>query len=142
MTDLTNFDFHSFMSSHEAEMVKDACNAVTEAGLWNWVREFTPHENDGFFFAQHPNLDTIVSKMKTSHSAGSFATTMRSIEFIAKKGLKEYCLSRTHSIESDIWAWECKEPRTERDGEIIQRRLTHLKDEHAKALKGMEMFIN
>ncbi len=137
-----NFDFKPFLGSYDAEMLSDACVAVTETGLWDWVKEFTPEEGKGFFMSNHPNLNIIHNKMKTNHSGASFAVTMRAIEFIAKNGLKAYCVEIEKSIQASIWAWECKEPKNENHVMIINKTLDNLKADHARVLKALEAFNN
>ena len=68
-------------------MLQDAYDAISKCELWDWMRDFTPHANEGFQFTQHPNLTLISGELKyTGHSGSSWAWTMRVMEMIAKKG--------------------------------------------------------
>lgn len=80
-------DFSSIYSAHECEMLQDAYDAISQCELWDWMRTYTPHANDGFMFSTHPNLALIQSTMKyASHSGASWGWTMRTMEAIAKAG--------------------------------------------------------
>lgn len=80
-------DFDSIFSKHESEMLQDAYDAISQCELWDWMRTFTPHANEGFMFTQDPNLSRISETMKyTDHSGTSWGWTMRTMEMIAKKG--------------------------------------------------------
>jgi hypothetical protein len=71
----------------ECEMYNDAYETLTRCDLWDWLREFKPHANEGFLFSNHHNLEVLRKEMKyQGHSGGSFASTMRVMESIAKVG--------------------------------------------------------
>jgi hypothetical protein len=79
--------FELLFSSSESEMLQDAYETITRCDLWDWLREFKPHANEGFLLANHPNLEVLRKEMKyRGHSGGSFATTMRVMELIASYG--------------------------------------------------------
>jgi hypothetical protein len=80
--------YDDLFATYEATLYADADQAVTKAGLWDWMREFTPRRDQGFLFTSHPNIDVISSHMKLAdqHSGASFAITMRAMEYIAKNG--------------------------------------------------------
>ena len=68
-------------------------NSITEKELWNWLKEYSPNENEGFMFSNHPNLNIIGnSKLVQSdgHSGATFAYAFRCMECIAKKGFKSF----------------------------------------------------
>lgn len=71
----------------ECEMLNDAYDTLTRCDLWDWLREFKPHANEGFLLSNHPNLEVLRKEMKfQGHSGASFATTMRVMETIVKMG--------------------------------------------------------
>jgi hypothetical protein len=79
-------DFATFYPPHECAMLQDAYDAISQCELWDWMREYTPHANEGFMFDQHPNLARILNAMKYGHSGSSWGWTMRVMETIAKAG--------------------------------------------------------
>lgn len=80
-------DFDSIYSKHESEMLEDAYDTISRCELWDWMREFTPHPNEGFMLTHHPNLTYISMGLGYSgHSGRSWDWTMRTMELIAKKG--------------------------------------------------------
>ncbi len=80
-------NYSDLFTEHEAMMLQDADNAITSCGLWDWLRDYTPTENKGFMFSEHPNLTQIRSAMKYGgHSGASYGWTMRQMEYIAKHG--------------------------------------------------------
>ena len=80
-------DFTILFPKDEAVVLQRAYDAITQLNLWEWLRDFTPHPNEGFLLTAHPNLDLISEALKDDgHSGGSFATMMRVMELIAKTG--------------------------------------------------------
>lgn len=80
-------NYSDLFTENDANMLKDADAAITQCGLWDWLREYTPDEDKGFMFSSHPNLDRINSAMKYGgHSGSSYGWTMRQMEYIAKHG--------------------------------------------------------
>jgi hypothetical protein len=80
-------NYSTLFDHHEATMLQDADNAITECGLWDWLQNYTPDEGKGFMFSEHPNLNKINAAMKYGgHSGSSYAWTMRQMEYIAKHG--------------------------------------------------------
>jgi hypothetical protein len=83
--------FEDIYETHEVMMLLDAHAAITECNLWEWLRTYTPHANEGFMFAVHPNLDAINLAMRyEGHSGSSYGWTMRVMESIAKHGWDEH----------------------------------------------------
>jgi hypothetical protein len=79
--------FEVLFPANECEMYNDAYDTLTRCDLWDWLREFKPHANEGFLLSNHPNLEIIRNEMKfKGHSGGSFASTMRMMELIVKMG--------------------------------------------------------
>jgi hypothetical protein len=85
-------DYSTLFEKFDADMLKDADAAITTCNLWGWLKEYTPAENKGFMFSNHPNLDKINAAMKYGgHSGSSYAWTMRQMEYIAKNGWDTFC---------------------------------------------------
>lgn len=82
-----NYDTDLF-TEHQAAMLKDADAAITQCGLWDWLRDYTPEHGKGFMFSEHPNLDRINEAMKLydSHSGASYGWVMSGMNYIAKHG--------------------------------------------------------
>lgn len=68
--------------SHEQlRALEDGEQAITACGLWEWLRDFTPHPNEGFLLTYHPNLLLIYSKLKHQPSSGiAFAWIMNALK--------------------------------------------------------------
>jgi hypothetical protein len=61
--------------------LEDGEQAITACGLWDWLRDFTPHPNEGFLLTYHPNLLLIYSKLKHQPSSGiAFAWIMNALK--------------------------------------------------------------
>ena len=82
-------DYTTLYKRADAEMLADADTAITECGLWDWLKTYTPQHGKGFMFSEHPNLTRINTAMKyEGHSGYSYAWTMRTMEQVAKGVLK------------------------------------------------------
>jgi hypothetical protein len=106
------YNYSDLFKEHEVAMLEDAEAAITQCGLWDWLREYTPEEGKGFVFSSHPNLDRIISAMKyEGHSGSSYAWTMRQMEYIAKHGwtLFEFAV-RKQNLESVLQKLTKKDP--------------------------------
>ena len=80
-------DFECLYPAEDCAMLRDAYDTITKLELWDWMRTFTPHPNEGFLLTNHPNLTEITRTLTyTGHSGASWATTMRTMESIAKAG--------------------------------------------------------
>lgn len=80
-------DFESVYPSEDSKMLRDAYQAITQCGLWDWLATYQPEEAKGFMFGEHPNLTKIDNAMKyEGHSGFSHTWTMRVMEAIAKRG--------------------------------------------------------
>jgi hypothetical protein len=80
-------NYSDLFSEHEANMLQDADNAISQCDLWSWLRDYTPEDDKGFMLSSHPNLERISSAMKYGgHSGSSYGWTMRQMEYIAKHG--------------------------------------------------------
>ena len=79
--------YSDLFNAHEAMMLQDADNAITACNFWEWLRDYTPEDNKGYMFSNHPNLTKINLAMKYGgHSGASYGWTMKQMEYIAKHG--------------------------------------------------------
>ncbi len=85
-------DFSFRGDKFSESFLADAYQAVTAAGLWDWLRDNPPPEGKGFMFWGHPNLKEIEKHMKMldHHSGSSYGWTMRNMQVIAEKGWDTY----------------------------------------------------
>lgn len=83
-------DFCFVNDKHDAEMLADGYNAITDLNLWNWLENYTPEKGEGFMFSNHENITEICNAMKNSGSGATFSWTMRNMEYIAKHGWETY----------------------------------------------------
>ena len=79
----------------DREMIQSAFEAVESVeGGWEFLRSYTPPENQGFMFSSSPGkrqeIDDAISNRYPGHSGASYGLTMRVIESIAKKGWEAY----------------------------------------------------
>ncbi len=75
----------------QATMLADAEQAVTKAGLWEYLRLQSTPGKDGFMLSTDIELAMINAEMTyRSHSGASYAWTMRQMEAIAKGGWEPY----------------------------------------------------
>jgi hypothetical protein len=90
---MTNFNF--IPDSHTRSLIEHGCTAVSHLDLWDWLKNFPHGDDEGFMLTTHPNVFRIIEKMESftnqpTYSRSSIAFTMRTLEFIAKKGIHEY----------------------------------------------------
>jgi hypothetical protein len=81
---------YSFLDSHSREMVVSAMTAVIRAGLWEYVQT---EKIDSFMVGKHESLAKIsdaVVELYDGHSGASYGCTMRTVEYIAKRGYESY----------------------------------------------------
>lgn len=108
--------FEILYSRDDCVMLRDAEAALTTCDLWDWLRDFTPHANDGFMFSTHPNLTRLTDAMTyTGHSGSSYAWTMRVMENIAKNGWHSHVANvrRQNALLSlEKWARKVRVTRT------------------------------
>lgn len=85
-------DFSWMKDSSSRELCMDAHRAITEHGLWDWMKTATPPSDKGFMFwyPQPPELEKINSSLTPEHSGASYGWTMRQMEYIAKNGWERY----------------------------------------------------
>jgi hypothetical protein len=79
--------------------LEDGYPAVSAVpGGWEFLKKESPPEDRGFMFWGHPTLQSIANGMEIGHSGGSFAFTMRLLEFIANKGWQEFYTKYIYSL--------------------------------------------
>jgi hypothetical protein len=80
------------LDANSIEMLEDAYQAVTKANRWAFLkRPDVPPKDKGFMFSDAAELNDINTHMEYGgHSGASYAWTMRTMEFIAKKGWDAY----------------------------------------------------
>jgi hypothetical protein len=83
-------DFNKLYEPYEVEMLQDAYDTITRLDLWDWLRDFNPHPNEGFMFSTSIELATIRTSLRIGHSGTSFAWTMHTMRHIAKYGWEEH----------------------------------------------------
>ena len=69
----------------------DMAQTTTRLNLWNWFKNESPPDNDGYMFWGHENVNKISDGLeKNDHSGATFGYCMRQMQFIAKNGFEEY----------------------------------------------------
>jgi hypothetical protein len=86
--------------THEATLLADAYQAVTQVGMWDYLRlESTPGK-DGFMLSTDIELAAISAAMTyQGHSGASYAWTLRQMEAVAKGGWEAYA-NRVRLVKS------------------------------------------
>ena len=82
----------SFMSdAHSRRYVEDAYNAMIAAEQVDLMKE-EPEADKGYMFSSDERYNLIHKHMKYlgEHSGGSYAWTMRQVQYIAQKGWNAY----------------------------------------------------
>lgn len=93
-------DYETLFPAFDAYILRDADEAITDAGMWEWLKTFEPKKDEGFMFTLHPNINEISLKMKyDDHTGFTFAWCMRNMEAVAKKGWDKY---RADILESRL----------------------------------------
>jgi hypothetical protein len=88
---MTTPPFETVYDAFEIEMLTDAYEAITACDMWDWLRVYSPEEDKGFMFGNHPNQERINKEMKfDGHSGASYGWTMRVMEDIAKRGWEDH----------------------------------------------------
>jgi hypothetical protein len=99
-------NFETIYPKEACKALRDMHTAITACDLWDWLREFKPHSNEGFMFSTHPNLSRINEKVTYEHSGASYGMTMRIMESIAKLGWEEHLRQhrrQTYIQQLKIW---------------------------------------
>ena len=77
----------SFLPAAEVALYKNAYDAVTTEGLWDFFHDQSPPPNKGYMFWDAPELKKLAPHLEPmGHSGSSYGFTMRTMEAIAKKG--------------------------------------------------------
>ena len=90
-----NFGDYSWMEDTSSrELCVDAHKAITELGLWDWMKTATPPSDMGFMFWNPPPIELakINASITPEHSGSTYGWTMRQMETIAKNGWEKYVL--------------------------------------------------
>ena len=85
--------------------------AISQCGMWDWMRSFTPEKDIGWLFCDHPNLESIKQKMfeqevAQGHSGASFGCTLQKMSYIAKNGYKHFrdvWIAKYPIVQEDIY---------------------------------------
>ena len=90
---MENFTFIKDIDTRK--IMENGYKAVSQLELWSWLKTFEPDEDKGFMWSSDPNVINIGNKMESfpdspGHSGGSFAFTMRHLQYIAKNGTEKY----------------------------------------------------
>jgi hypothetical protein len=90
-------DFVFIDDEHTRNMLSLTYQAVTNTNSWDFMKSFTPEKEKGFMFTSNSQLNIISSeceKLGCGHSGGSWGFSMRTMEYIAKKGWENYVANR------------------------------------------------
>jgi len=69
----------------------DMAKTTTRLNLWNWFKNESPPENEGYQFWDDENINKISDGLENNnHSGATFGFCMPQIQFIAKNGFDEY----------------------------------------------------
>ena len=83
-------NFKGIYSGDEPRMLRDAYYAITECELWDWLKTFNVHPNEGFTLTFDMNLVAIRSAMKYPHTTSTFELTMKIMQDIARVGWEKH----------------------------------------------------
>jgi len=61
-----------------------------ESCMWSFLRDNPPSDTTGYMFSNNPEFGAIMNNMQVGHSGGSYAWTMRNLQFIATNGMDAY----------------------------------------------------
>lgn len=87
--------FEFIKQKQHKEFLKNAHWAISQCGLWDWLRRYEPSEDRGFMFSDSDNVKLIYAKMHEQciagmHSGSSLGIVMRYMEHIAKNGFEYF----------------------------------------------------
>ena len=94
--------------------LKIMAQVVTDLELWEWLRTESPPPDKGYMFWGHNNANRISNAIPNNpHSGGSFATAMRCMQEIARRGFTVWydactkqcpvCLDDINSNSVIVW---------------------------------------
>lgn len=85
------------ISAHDFDYnVLDGIEAVIkttnqrESCMWTYLRNNPPSDSTGYMFSNNPEFGAIMNNMQVGHSGGSYAWTMRNLQYIASNGMDAY----------------------------------------------------
>jgi hypothetical protein len=91
----------SFFPADEAAMYKNAYDAVTAEGLWDFFCEKSPPADKGYMFWGAPELKKLDPHLEPiGHSGSSYGFTMRVVESIAKQGWEKFVANHLAALAS------------------------------------------
>lgn len=83
--------FNRFFTPHEATLLQDVYDTLTRLQLWDWLKTYTPHAGDDFYFDVGPEITRIRTALVTKEVSGTtFAWMMRRMRAIAVLGEDEW----------------------------------------------------
>ena len=93
-----------FLDEYNLHDIEDGIRAVDAVeGGWEFLRGYYVDPSKGFMFADpEPILTQIGNNLHKGHSGASYGRVMRSLQFIAKYGVREYRLATGWSPSWDI----------------------------------------
>jgi hypothetical protein len=56
------------------ELLNDGIQVATECELWEWLRTYKPHPNEGYALDYHPNMVVLYSRLKNKPTLGTTFT--------------------------------------------------------------------
>ncbi len=84
-------NFERFFTPLEATHLQDAYDTITRLNLWDWLKGYTPHSGDDFYFDVGPEIEAIRAGLSSKEVRGTtFAWMMRRMYAIAVLGPEEW----------------------------------------------------
>jgi hypothetical protein len=84
-------DFNFITDANDIEMLKDAYTAISKTEKWNYLSTYEPRGGGFMFSKPSEEMEMIDSNIKyDGHSGGSYAWTMRIMQYIATNGWEVY----------------------------------------------------
>lgn len=119
-------NFSGLYSSWEETMYKAGFDAVSSVeGGWETMKTYEPPEGKGFMFStptgKMKEIHDAVLESYGGHGGGSYADTMRLLQYIAKVGWTEYETERKQQIQE-------QQEKIEKEKEIERRRNQQYQD--------------
>jgi hypothetical protein len=71
-----------------------------ESCAWTYLRDNPPSERTGYMFSDNPMFSVINGNMQVGHSGGSYAWTMRNLQYIATHGLDAYIATKPRAQQN------------------------------------------
>lgn len=68
--------FHSHTNNLMEALLEDGKRVMTECQLWDWLRNYTPHVNEGYALDYHPNMVLMYSKLRVKPYSGTEFTQL------------------------------------------------------------------